>query len=137
MTTIEPLLHRPLPRRHRGYIIQTRPFVLLHAARIYRACNDTDAAMVVLRQAKALQPPSPDPSFRLTIEQALLEDRRDLLDAEWGTMPDWARQSIIFRALYARALFELGDPQPLQALADSQPIWDGLDLAEIARRIPY
>jgi hypothetical protein len=132
---IEPALRKVRRMgRYAGYYQQSRPYAVLHAARIFRACGDAAAASRVLDEASA---PWPDPGFRLCIERAILSGDVGRLDAGWARLPAWAKDSLIFKLLRERALAALGEPGELLALAVDVPVLQGLSAEAVGARIPY
>ena len=77
-----------------------------------------------------------DPWLRAALLLAELNRDRGEVEAVRRRLPDWASKSPLLGALLDRSLASLGDPEASARLLAMRP-FEGLELAEAARRLPY
>lgn len=121
-------------RRRSGYQDASARYLHLHRARALAALDRQEEALVALdRPSRA---PGLDPWLRAALLAAEIREAPGAVGNAQRVLPSWAMSSPLVGALLDRSLARLGDPEAARRLL-ALPPFQGLDLDEAARRLPY
>ena len=123
-----------MSRRWTGYQDLSARYLHLHRARALAALGRPHEARAALEHP--LRTVGLDPWLRAALLLAELNRDRGEVEAVRRRLPDWASKSPLLGALLDRSLASLGDPEASARLLAMRP-FEGLELAEAARRLPY
>lgn len=121
-------------RRWTGYQDLSARYLHLHRARALAALGLPHEARAALEHP--LRSPGLDPWLRAALLLAEINQDRGEVEAVRRRLPDWASKSPLVGALVDRSLARLGHAEASARLLATHP-FEGLDLAEAARRLPY